>query len=121
LLEPWADLIAGVHLCFAAGAVALHLGSLALTLDEPGRAEAHFRAALARQDPVAAPYWGGRAQLGLARVLRDRGGGSAEAEELIGLAVRAADEHGLGGLNHVLAALALGSPGPYTHLSSSRR
>ena len=104
LLSPWSDLVSGVHGCVTTGPIALHLGSLAATLDEPAAAETHFRHALALLDPARVPYWGARAQVGLARVLYGQGK-PAEADELSCCARAIADKHSLGGLIPHLSGL----------------
>jgi class 3 adenylate cyclase/tetratricopeptide (TPR) repeat protein len=82
----------------ALGAVAYHLGMLASTVDDFNEAESRFSAAAALHERTRAPTWLARTRLEWARMLlvRRQPGDAERARDLLGQALAAARELGLG-------------------------
>ncbi len=99
LLSPYADQVATTN-GVPGGAGSHYLGRLAGTLNGFQEAEAHFIAAVAAHQRMGAPTWLARTRLEWARMLLTRRGpGDTErARELLGQALAAARQLGLGGI-----------------------
>jgi hypothetical protein len=98
LLAPYAGRpITAGRAIVALGAVDRCLGDLALLLDRPGAAVAHFETAIRREEEMDMSAWAVQSRLGLARALAARGE-EARAEALAAQARAEAAALGLTGL-----------------------
>ena len=91
----------------AGGSVLHYLGLLAATMDRYDDAEARLAAAATTHQRIQAPTWLARTRLEWARMLltRRQPGDLERARELLGQAIAAAPEFGLGTLERNAVAL----------------
>jgi predicted ATPase/class 3 adenylate cyclase len=107
LLAPYGDQLPVFVVGTAGGSVLHYLGLLAATMGRFDDAEARFAAAAATHQRIQAPTWLARTRLERARLLltRHQPGDLERARELLGQAIAAARELGLGNLERKAAAL----------------
>jgi class 3 adenylate cyclase/tetratricopeptide (TPR) repeat protein len=99
LLFPYRDQVV-VTACIFGGAVVHYLGMLAAALRRFDEAEEHFRASEITHSKIGSPNWLAHTRLEWARTLhaRQRSRDDERARELLGQALAAARELGLGGI-----------------------
>ncbi len=105
-LEPYSDQFVGYGVLWWAS-VSHYLGLLAATLQRYDEAEARFIAAQSLHEQLAAPTWLARTRLEWARMLlrRHQAGDADRARHLLGQAVDAARNLGLGNVERQAVGL----------------